>query len=127
MKIALPCFDQNGIHAWVCDHFGCAPWFTIYDSQSRECAVFSNGDQYLDENGRCNPHAALRGHTVDTVVCRGLGRRALTSLHDMGIQVFRVEAGEVGEAIAEFEAGKAKKMTLDDVKSCPNHPNCDLA
>lgn len=127
MKIAFPCFDENGMRAWVCDHFGCAPWFTVFDSVSRECTVFSNGDQYLDENGRCNPQAALRGHAIDAVVCRGLGRRALLSLHEMGISVFKIEAGEVAEAIAEFEGGKAEKMSAADVKSCPNHPNCDMA
>lgn len=125
MKICFPTFDENGIRAWVCDHFGCAPWFTVIDSDTRACQVFSNGDQYLDENGKCNPDAALRGHKVDVIVCRGLGRRALTTLHGMGVDVYRVEAGEVSDALTEFESGRARKMTIEDVKICPNHPSCD--
>ena len=46
--------------AQVYGHFGSAPYFTIYDTDSKALEVVNNANSH-HEHGTCNPMAALQG------------------------------------------------------------------
>jgi predicted Fe-Mo cluster-binding NifX family protein len=66
-------------------HFGSAPFFTLVDSESGEVEVRKN-DNAHHGGGGCHPMRQLGSRSVDAVVCRGMGRRAVASLSEAGVQ-----------------------------------------
>jgi len=64
MRICIPTTTDTGVTAVVSEHFGSAPYFTIYDCDSRACETIDNSD-LAHAHGACNPIAALTDARVD--------------------------------------------------------------
>ena len=81
MKICVPVEADRGLDSPVSEHFGRAPRFAIADVTSGEVAV------HVPAAGHgCGRHAGhLRRLGVDAVVCRGIGRGAMSALREAGI------------------------------------------
>lgn len=110
MKICMPTIDDCGKVAHLSDHFGSAPCFTFFDTNSRHWTTVANA-QARHAPGECNPTASIRSEAVDVVVCRGLGRRALERLQSSGVEVFTTRETLAGPAVDAFGAGRLNAMT----------------
>jgi len=118
MKICIPTETGEGKNAQVYGHFGSAPYFTIYDTDSLALEIVENGNSH-HEHGTCNPVAALQGRAVDMVVTGGMGARAVMMLNQTGIKVFRAVSGTVENIISTFDAQALEELTVQN--ACASH------
>lgn len=118
MRLCIPTRTQDGKKAEVFEHFGSAPWFTLYDTEKDEIEIIQNTDQH-HAHGMCHPLGALDGKSVDAVVCGGMGARAVQKLNAGGIRVYRATPGTVAEMSAQYAAGKLEELTVQN--ACAQH------
>ena len=118
MKICLPTETDHGFDAAVMAHFGSAPFFTIYDSDSECFEHIGNRNQHHIHGG-CQPLLALDGKAVDVVICGGMGARAVQKLAAGGIKAFKIKGATVKEALANFAKGELMEITA--FNACQEH------
>ena len=118
MKIAIPVEDTRGMESPVYGHFGSAPCFLVYDSDSGAASVVDNG-QLAHEHGQCNPIAVLAGQRVDAVLTGGIGGRALELLNASRIRVFQAgPPGTAAQALKSFQENGLQEITTS---ACCSH------
>jgi predicted Fe-Mo cluster-binding NifX family protein len=120
MKICFPVQIDKGIESAVYSHFGSAPVFVVFDTETRSVASINNQDQH-HTHGACNPMKALDDHKVDVIVVGGIGAGALTRLNQMGITVHRSQAETIAENIAMFASQSLPVLTVQGC--CGGHSN----
>lgn len=118
MKICIPTETNEGKDASVYGHFGSAPYFTIYDTDSHTIDIVENGNSH-HEHGTCNPVAAIQGKAIDMIVTGGMGARAVMMLNAKGIKVFRAVPGTVAQTIMHCTANKLEELT--EKSACAAH------
>ncbi len=101
MKICFPVESNNGLESEIFGHFGSAPGFVTYDTETRESGYIDNKNA-VHEHGACNPAAALAGSGVNAVVVGGIGQGAMMRLMSEGVAVYQAKSGKVKEDIAGF-------------------------
>jgi predicted Fe-Mo cluster-binding NifX family protein len=118
MKICMPVLEEKGMNSIVFGHFGSAPFFALYDTESQALSIVNNslGEH---EHGQCMPVDAIRKTGAQAVLCKGMGMRAANLLTEAGITPYMVEAGTVSDAIAQYTAKNA--AVLDASKACRHH------
>jgi predicted Fe-Mo cluster-binding NifX family protein len=94
MKICVPTNDEGGLQAEVCGHFGSAPFFTLVETESGDVEVVENVGEGERTHGGCSPLGRLRSHSIDLMVCQGIGRGALMGLQERGIRVLVSDSEE---------------------------------
>jgi len=115
MLACIPTNGETGLDDSVHDHFGSAPFFTLYDTEADKVTVLANRNAHHD-HGTCHPMNQLAHYRIDCVVCAGLGRRAIEALNSEGIKVYQAESKTVGELVQDI---KAEKLTeIDPSKAC---------
>jgi len=112
MKVCFPVEENNGITSSVYGHFGSAPGFVMYDTESEEFDFIDNKD-INHQHGACNPAAALSGRSVDAVVVGGIGQGALRMLMQNGIQVMRSGTGLIQDDLKLYNSGELENLTLN--------------
>jgi predicted Fe-Mo cluster-binding NifX family protein len=118
MKICFPVESDKGIDSEVYGHFGSAPVFVIFDTNTKSTETISN--QNLGHaHGMCNPLKAIDGKTVDAIVVGGIGAGAVNKLNAMGIKVFRAAQGTVQANIGLFESSTMTEITIEH--ACGGH------
>jgi predicted Fe-Mo cluster-binding NifX family protein len=118
MRICMPTVDANGFESSLSGHFGSAPYFALYDTESNKVSMVIN-DHDSHAHGSCMPVEMLQEHHAEIVLCKGMGMRAVDLLKSAGIKVFLVEAATVKEAIDKFNANQIKPLTLE--AACQGH------
>ncbi len=118
MKICFPVLNTNGLESEVCGHFGSAPAFLIFETDTNEITIIKNKDQH-HSHGACNPLKALNNQKIDAVVVGGIGGGALNKLNSNGIKVFQAKSKTVRENIALVKAENLPEFTL--LQCCPGH------
>jgi predicted Fe-Mo cluster-binding NifX family protein len=118
MRICIPTETDSGFDARVHGHFGSAPIFTIFVTETRTLE-FVNNPNHQHIHGTCKPLNALHGTHVDVVVSIGMGLRAVHELKEGGIKAFRAKGTTVQEVIRNYEAGALEEITL--YNSCTEH------
>ena len=118
MKICIPTETDQGLEAAVMAHFGSAPYFTIYDTDTR-CFEHIGNRNLHHMHGGCQPLLALNGKAVDVVICGGMGARAVQKLGAGGIQAYKVKGATVKEALANYLAGQLNPIT--PLNACQDH------
>ena len=78
MKICIPVEKDEGIDSAVYGHFGSAPYFLIYDMESKSAEVIENSNQH-HSHGTCNPLGAISEKNVGAVITGGMGMGAVQS------------------------------------------------
>lgn len=116
MRICFPVEENSGAESPVYGHFGSAPGFVLYDTETEKLDYINNRD-INHEHGACNPAAALSGKSVDAVVVGGIGQGALMRLMADGIKVARSKAGLVGDNIRLYVNGELELLSLD-MRTC---------
>lgn len=110
MLVAVSAEDE-GTGAWVSPHFGRAPGFVLYDSETEEVDFLENTGEHMGGSGK--PPDLLADANVDVVLCANLGRRAVAMFNDLGIEVCSGAGETVGEAISAWEADELESATED--------------
>jgi len=121
MKICFPVEIDNGAESRVFGHFGSAPMFVIYDTETSECESLDNGN-LGHQHGQCSPVAALQGKSVDAIVVGGIGAGAINKLNAMGIQVYRGYDATVQHNVELLKQNSLPVMTLQS--ACNQHGGC---
>ena len=111
MKICFPVQTNEGLTSTVYNHFGSAPIFLIYDTNTSSFAAVQNRDEH-HQHGACNPTKALNNQQVDAIVVGGIGAGALTRLNQMGIKVHRAQAVTIVENMSLFNANGLPELTV---------------
>jgi predicted Fe-Mo cluster-binding NifX family protein len=120
MNIAIPTCGKNGLTEEVYGHFGSAPYFTIYNTITKEIFVIDNDNDH-HTHGQCTPVEYIAGHNVKAVLTSGMGRRAVSLLNQGGIKVFLASGSTVSDAIKNFESNELIELTEDE--ACSGHGN----
>jgi len=118
MKICIPTASNQGKESRLFDHFGSAPYFTLYHSDTGELEIVSNQNEH-HAHGQCNPVSMISSHHVEAVICRGMGRRAILALQNAGITVYLSRSVTAEECLREFEENKLAVITPEE--ACPGH------
>ncbi|MHC4203992.1 MAG: NifB/NifX family molybdenum-iron cluster-binding protein [Planctomycetota bacterium] len=118
MRICVPTETDMGKQAKVYDHFGSAPYFTIYDTEKDDCETVDNSNQHHD-HGTCHPLKVLDGKAIDAVVCSGMGKRAIQKLNEAGIRAYKASCDNVLEVIDKHRINDLEQMTLEN--ACHRH------
>ncbi len=118
MKICVPVERFNGMESAVFGHFGSAPMFALFNTETGELSVIDNRDEH-HVHGACNPVMALGGNLVDAVIVGGIGRGALIRLMQSGIRVYRAEAASLGENIGMLQDRKLPE--IQPHQTCGGH------
>ena len=118
MLVCLPTRGDAGAADTICDHFGSAPFFTLYDSESDRITIVENRNAHHG-HGSCHPLGQLKEHKIDGVVCNGMGRRAIDHLQKTNIKVYSANCEDVADVI---EKVKSDELTeIDPAQACRGH------
>lgn len=119
MKIAVPTNDGSSIS----DHFGRSAGFLIFEvenGQIQSRTLRQNGQRHTHEIGSCgHSHGAHGEHShagilaavegCETVICVGMGQRAVQALQSGGVtQIVVTAPGAAEEAVGDYLAGKLR-------------------
>jgi predicted Fe-Mo cluster-binding NifX family protein len=118
MKLCIPTMDGSGLAAEASGHFGSAPYFTLVDTESGRCEVISN-QRHQHRHGACDPIRHLGPGDFEAVVCRGMGRRALSSLARVGVDVFVTDGETVSDIVTAAREGRLSRLSSTD--ACGGH------
>ncbi len=118
MKLCFPVEVDNGLESQIFGHFGSAPFFVVFDTETEEVSSIDNQD-LGHIHGQCNPMKALNGKMMDAVIVGGIGGGAITGLNNMGIKVFKAARGNVHDHVERFKAGSLMEMTM--AHTCAGH------
>lgn len=111
MKICFPVQQDQGVESAVYNHFGSAPLFVVVDMKDNTVTTINNRDQH-HQHGACNPMQALDNQKVDAIVVGGIGAGALTRLNQLGIRVYRAQAGAIKDNLSLFASRALPELTL---------------
>jgi len=117
MKICIPTIGKNGLDDFVGEHFGRVPTYTIVDLDTDEVKVIQNTSEHMGGVGY--PPELMVREGVNILVCRGLGRRAISMFDETGIEVYIGASGTVRDAISAFKKGLLQKAGIGD--ACGRH------
>lgn len=118
MLACIPSRGNAGRKDQVHDHFGSAPFFTLYNSDTDEVTVLANGNAH-HAHGTCHPMNQLQHRKIDCVICGGMGRRAIEALNAEGITIYHAGSRSIDEVIARIKANDLVKM--DPRTACRGH------
>ena len=118
MKICFPVESNKGLNSEVFGHFGSAPIFIVFNTESKSIDTINNQD-LNHTHGMCSPLKALDGKTIDAIVVGGIGAGAINKLNGMGIKVYRAIKGTVQDNIRLFENSTLSEITIEH--ACGGH------
>ena len=121
MIICIPTMGDKGLDENVGEHFGRVPTYTIVDTDTKNIRIVPNTSHHTGGIGY--PPEIMANEKVDAMVCRGLGRRAITMFKELGIEVYIGASGTVKDAIADYKDGKLIRASESD--ACGQHAFSD--
>jgi predicted Fe-Mo cluster-binding NifX family protein len=120
MNICVPSDSNHGKKSRLFDHFGSAPYFTIYNQDTDELDIVSNRNEH-HEHDQCNPISIISAHKVKAIICPGMGRRAVMALENAGIQIYLAQSATVEECLREFSENKLRVITPEEACAGRGH------
>jgi predicted Fe-Mo cluster-binding NifX family protein len=111
MKITIPTLDNGGLDAFVSDHFGRSPFFTVVDTVTEEVHSITNQGQHF--GGPQHPAAVAADAATDVILCTNLGRKALRYFQEQEIAVYTGASGKVRDILQAYHEGTLKPGTED--------------
>jgi predicted Fe-Mo cluster-binding NifX family protein len=117
MKICIPTMGNNGLNDFVGEHFGRVPTYTIVDLDTDEVKVVQNTSEHMGGVGY--PPEIMVREGVNVLVCKGLGRRAISMFDETGIEVYIGASGTVKDVVSAFKQGRLQKAGIGD--ACGQH------
>ena len=122
MKIAFPVEKDKGMESELFGHFGSAPLYIVAEAAGGSLETVAN-DHHGHAHGQCQPTVGLTERSIQAVVCRGMGLRAVQKLNAAGISVYLAgESGTVRAALDDFKADRLPLLRAED--ACGHHHGC---
>ncbi|MDI6786478.1 MAG: NifB/NifX family molybdenum-iron cluster-binding protein [bacterium] len=118
MRICFPVKLNKGLDSEVYSHFGSAPTFVVFDTETKSIDTINNQD-LGHAHGMCNPLQALDGKMVEIIVVGGIGVGAISKLNKMGIKIYRAINGTVQDNIESFENNIMSEINIEH--ACGGH------
>jgi predicted Fe-Mo cluster-binding NifX family protein len=103
MKICIPIERDEGLASPVCTHFGRAPLFLVFDTESGSLQAVPNDGHHF--GGTRTPAQVVSDLGVDVLLAGGLGSKAIRLFENAKITVFLGAEGTAGASIERHEAG----------------------
>ena len=117
MILCFPTEGNKGLDDVIGQHFGRVPFFTLYDTETKEVKVIDNMSEH--RGGRGLPGEILSSLGINVLICRGAGRRALQIFGANGISVYFGATGIVGNALKAWENNQLQLAMEGD--ACQEH------
>ena len=117
MKIAIPTLGNSGWEDQIGEHFGRVPHYAVIDTENDELDFIDNKSEHM--GGRGLPAKILADHGIDEMVCRNLGRRAISLFDENGVKVYIGAAGTVKDAYRAYKNGDLRVACEGD--GCQQH------
>ncbi|APH38403.1 NifB/NifX family molybdenum-iron cluster-binding protein [Methanohalophilus halophilus] len=117
MKVCIPATENSGIDSPVGQHFGKVPYYAIYDSETGKINVLENTSEHMGGVGL--PPELLANEGVETMLCGGLGWKAVQMFDQFGIKVFVGAQGKVSDAIEDWKNERLEQAGANN--SCSGH------
>lgn len=118
MRLCIPVETKEGLQSRTYGHFGSAPCFLIYDTDKKAAKTVAN-DSAHHSHGMCHPLGVLGTSSIDAVVCRGMGARAVQKLNEAGIKAFRATGETAADIIKQYEVHELEEITMQN--ACAQH------
>jgi predicted Fe-Mo cluster-binding NifX family protein len=112
-RIIVPALSQEGLNAYLAEHFGRAPYFAVVDlNENGEVANVKTVPNVGEHTGRMGqPHDVVLGLQPNAIIVYGMGRRGLSSFQSAGVAVLGANANTVSEVIAAYKENKLQELT----------------
>lgn len=112
MKIAIP-VDQNSIDSTVCISFGRAPYFLVYDTETRENNFIENGGAASQGGAGIKAAQTVADSKADVLLTPRCGENAAQVIATAGIQIYKTISDSIQDNFAAFSEGKLN--ILEDI------------
>ena len=117
MKLCIPSMGNKGLDEAVGEHFGRVPNYTVFETETKEVTILDNTSEHMGGSGF--PAEILTKAGINTMLCGGLGRGAISMFEGAGVMVFVGATGTVQETIDMWKAGQLQAAT--DENACAQH------
>ena len=104
MKIAIPSDDKN-IGATVCQSFGRAPYFVLYDTNSKESSFIDNSAAASQGGAGVKAAQAIVDCKAEVLLTPRCGQNAAVVINAANIKIYKTEDGSVKKSIDSFLEG----------------------
>ena len=118
MKLCIPIQTDDGLNSEICQHFGSAPFFIIYDIAAANYEVITNTNSH-HSHGMCQPLSLLGDKQIDAIICQGMGLGAFQKITNAGMKAFRADARTVEQVIKDYKGKVLEKISIEN--TCQNH------
>jgi predicted Fe-Mo cluster-binding NifX family protein len=118
MKICFPVESDKGLDSEVFGHFGSAPIFIVFNTETKTIDTINNQD-LGHVHGMCNPLKALDGNKVDVVIVGGIGAGAIKKLNQMGTKIYKSSKATIKDNLELFENKALSELTAKH--ACGGH------
>ncbi len=117
MILCIPTNGNQGLKDTVGEHFGRVPYYTVVNTETNAVAILPNTSEH--GGGQGYPPEIMERAGVETMLCGGLGRRAIMLFEEMGIMVYIGAKGTVENAIQQWQNNQLTPAT--DENACQQH------
>ncbi len=101
-RIFFPLLEDNGINSRISQHFGHAPFFGLYDTDTKEFLVKENVLDHADPS-KSPVDQIVEAVNPTTVFALGIGTRAITLFNEKGICLKTGPYETVKDAVANLD------------------------
>ena len=112
-RIVVPAASQDGLNAYLAEHFGRAPYFTVVNLNENgeigDVKTVPNVEHYTGRMGQ--PHDVVLNLQPNAIITYGMGRRGIISFQTAGVAVLKADANTVREVIAAYKENKLLELT----------------
>jgi predicted Fe-Mo cluster-binding NifX family protein len=112
-RIVVPAASQDGLNAYLAEHFGRAPYFAVVDLNENgeigDVKTVPNVEHYTGRMGQ--PHDVVLNLQPNAIITYGMGRRGIASFQAVGIAIFKANANRVSDVISAYKENKLQELT----------------
>ncbi len=112
MKIAIP-VNVKDIESSVCESFGRAPYFLIYDTETKEGTTIDNGAAESTGGAGIKAAQIILDQGIEALLTPRLGTNAADVLKSAKVAIYKTMPGSVKDNIDAFVAEKL--LLLDEI------------
>ncbi len=105
MKIAIP-VDEKNLESNVCVSFGRAPYFLVYDVETKESVFIDNSAASSKGGAGIKAAQTIVDNKADVLLTPRCGQNAADVIKSANIKIYKTIAGSVKDNIDAFTANK---------------------
>ena len=110
MKIAIATADKT-LESKVCESFGRAPYFLIYDTDNTEAVYLENTAAKSSGGAGIKAAQIIADNNVEVVILPRCGGNAADVLNEAGIKLYKSQDVSMAENIENLKDGKLNLLT----------------